>query len=201
MLTTFIYGLSDPTQYNKIRYIGKSDKPEIRYFEHLKDATTNINTHKTCWIRKLLSQNLQPTLIILDEVPIDKWKWFEKTWIDEYRKLGFKLVNTAEGGWGGAPYGNSYSIGNKNMLGKHHSEESRLKMKKAKMGNKNRVGTKHSANAIDKLKLGWIKRKENGYGHPTKGITKTEEQRKKISDTLKRRYSNKEIVVWNKNTK
>lgn len=144
METTFIYGLGDPTHFNKIRYIGKADNPKLRLRDHISKAIKDKeNNYKSNWIKTLLAKGLQPTLIILDEVPIDKWEWFEQTWINEYRKLGFKLTNTTDGGNGSKGYicsiENREKIskrlkGNKYFLGRKHSEETLIKMSNIKKG-------------------------------------------------------------------
>lgn len=98
MKTTFIYGLLDPRDNFKI-YIGKSDKPETRYKQHLNRLKQK--TKKTDWLNKLLTNGLKPELIILDEVSIDEWNNFEIYWINQFTTWGFELMNLTTGGEGG----------------------------------------------------------------------------------------------------
>ena len=47
-MNTFIYALIDP-RTNEIRYVGKSNMPNIRYKAHIRNRKQN-NTHKNNWI-------------------------------------------------------------------------------------------------------------------------------------------------------
>ena len=97
--TTFIYGLVDPIT-NKVRYVGKSINPKRRLYFHVREAQGNQleNSHKLNWIRKLLSQELCPTLKILQECAVDDWQKAEKYWISKYRKDKLGLTNVLDGG-------------------------------------------------------------------------------------------------------
>lgn len=97
MKTTFIYGLSDPRDPDNIRYIGKSNDPKNRLFEHISRINCKLqsNTHKNNWIRSLLKNNLKPKQIILAEVPIEDWKWWEKYYYETYLSYGNDLTNVA----------------------------------------------------------------------------------------------------------
>jgi len=107
METTFIYGLVDP-RTDEIRYIGKANDIRQRLKNHLNPARYRP-THKFNWIRKLRRLNMKPYLIILDEVPINDWKFWEKFWIQLIKSWGFNLVNHTEGGEG-LTYGNQTSF-------------------------------------------------------------------------------------------
>tara|TARA_R110000765_G_scaffold93781_5_gene176780 strand:- start:1791 stop:2402 length:612 start_codon:yes stop_codon:yes gene_type:complete len=94
--TTYIYELSE-LESNLPRYIGKSDNPDRRYREHLKDKK---NSYKRNWITSLLKRGEVPVLTIIEEVSIDEWSDSEKYWIEQYKAWGYKLTNTGEGGEG-----------------------------------------------------------------------------------------------------
>ena len=96
---TSIYSLSDPIS-GEIRYVGKSDNPNLRLIEHIKKSKYTI-THKNNWIKSLLKKNLKPVIEILDTVPISEWGFWENYWIEMIRAWEFKLTNIANGGCGG----------------------------------------------------------------------------------------------------
>jgi predicted GIY-YIG superfamily endonuclease len=96
--TTFIYALIDPKEKNESHiYIGKSDNPYKRYYEHLQDK---YPCHKTNWIQSLLKLGLIPNLQILEQCENTKIIWSEKERenISFYKKCGYDVVNTSEGG-------------------------------------------------------------------------------------------------------
>ncbi len=74
----------------------------------------------------------------------------------------------------------SYNIGNKHHLGKKHSEETKKKISKANKGKKPCLGKKHSEETLAKLRA----------------IIKTEEQRKKISESCKKRLKERELYTY-----
>lgn len=94
--TTFIYALKDP-RTEIIRYIGKANDPSKRYSNHINQCRDK-NTHKRNWINNLRIEKLKPILEILEEVPIEKWKEYEKKYIKKY--IGNDLMNYTEGGDG-----------------------------------------------------------------------------------------------------
>jgi hypothetical protein len=101
MNTTFIYTLEFPE--GNIRYIGKSNNPEKRLREHLKDSSEeNVNrngiSHKKSWIINLSKQELEPIVNIIDEINIEDWKWCEQYWIAQFKSWGFNLTNLTIGG-------------------------------------------------------------------------------------------------------
>lgn len=137
MKSVFIYALKDPRD-GRVRYIGKANDPEVRLKEHLR-ISCRKNTHCQNWISSLLAQSFYPVLETLDEVPADKWKFFERAYIKLYRDLGFDLTNTTEGGDGAD--------------GLKHSAESRAKISEATRGDKNPFfGKKHTEETLAKMR-------------------------------------------------
>jgi len=99
MKTTFIYGLLS-NRDNNVRYVGKANNPNERLRHHLYEAKSNRNnTHKSCWLRKELSENFKISFIILEECDFEKWEDREKFYIQLYDNL----TNTSIGGYGGSP--------------------------------------------------------------------------------------------------
>lgn len=107
METTNIYILKDPRN-NEIRYVGKANNPFERYRNH-NNQGRDKNTHKRNWINELRKDNLKPILEIIDTVPIDKWKEYEKFYIKKYINDGYDLVNYTDGG-DGATFANATSF-------------------------------------------------------------------------------------------
>lgn len=96
---TYIYALIDPTTH-EIRYIGKSNNPSGRLNRHIKESLYGHNNHRHRWIRKLLSNNLKPELIILDECDEKDWQIVEQAWICYGFDNNWPLVNSTFGGDG-----------------------------------------------------------------------------------------------------
>lgn len=94
MKTTFIYGLTDP-RTGVVRYVGKANDPQLRLTQHLKEEG---RTHKFYWIRHLAKLNLEPGLVILEEVGGEKEAWgeAERKWISQLPNL----TNGTKGGDG-----------------------------------------------------------------------------------------------------
>lgn len=95
MKQTFIYGLKDPVTKN-IRYVGKSNNPNKRIYEHHQIKRLKTNTHKNNWIKSLIKQNLKAELVILETCYEENWSEREKFWIRNIENL----TNTLEGGKG-----------------------------------------------------------------------------------------------------
>lgn len=106
--------------------MGKADNPLRRWKVHcLEDKNS---PHKSRWVAELRELGLTPELEILEEIPVEGWQEIEKEYIRVFRMIGIRLTNIAEGGEGGAP------IGNKNWLGRKHSEETKQKMRASGSG-------------------------------------------------------------------
>jgi len=87
----YIYALKDPNT-DKIRYIGSSNNPDKRLKEHISD-TKREKTKKSNWIKKLLKNNQQPILEILEKTSISEFEALEKKHIEQQESLGNKLLN------------------------------------------------------------------------------------------------------------
>lgn len=94
---TYIYGLKDPRD-GRIYYIGKSDKPKARLWQHMKD--TDTNRFKAEWIADVVSDGHKPVLTILAEVQFAEWEDAERRWIADGIKQKWPLTNIMPGGSG-----------------------------------------------------------------------------------------------------
>jgi group I intron endonuclease len=93
MPNTFIYGLIDPRN-DQVRYVGKSNNPQVRLLRHIKDAKAGGTCHRLSWIRGLLNLNLLPLLTVLEEVDVSVWGEREEYWIGKFDNL----TNMIDGG-------------------------------------------------------------------------------------------------------
>ncbi len=139
-----IYVLIDPVT-SEIRNVGQSVNVKRRYFAHTAPCDYNKgNTYNRRWIRSLAKRNLKPGIIIVEKVSIDQLDDAEMFWIEEFRRLDCKLTNTTEGGGGHRGFKQSAETRQKRskairrekhpMYGKHHSEETKLKISQTKVG-------------------------------------------------------------------
>jgi len=96
-MITYIYGLVCPMD-NTVKYVGKANDPNRRLRDHLVDFR-GVELNKALWIRTLKVNKLKPSILILEEVPIDSWEEREKYWISHYRTIG-GLLNVRNGGEG-----------------------------------------------------------------------------------------------------
>jgi hypothetical protein len=79
---TYIYGLMDG---DVVKYVGKSDNPNQRKYNHISEAlNSDSKTHRINWIKKMVKENKEISLKILEIVPYDKWEEKEKYWIEYY---------------------------------------------------------------------------------------------------------------------
>ncbi len=128
METTFIYALIDPRD-NKVRYIGKANKPKYRLQAHLTDKT---KTHKCSWIKSLLKEDLKPELLIIDEVSFKEWQFWEQHYISLYKSWGFNLTNGNSGGYGQVKCSETTRVKLRLAnLGKKISNATKIKMSKS----------------------------------------------------------------------
>ena len=91
-----IYGLRCPVT-QEIKYVGKTIcSLEKRFNDHLSEAlrTTEKLTYKHKWLQKLNSQNLKPTIELIEICTNDNWQEREIFWIAKYQNL----TNSTPGG-------------------------------------------------------------------------------------------------------
>ncbi len=119
--SVFIYGLVDK-KTNTLRYIGKTKDIKRRFKRHISERFLH-DSYKDRWIRKLIDDNQEPELLIIDVVDKLEWQYWEKFYISYYKFIGSYLTNGTNGG--DEP---------PSTKGRKHTEESKLKMSKTKKG-------------------------------------------------------------------
>jgi hypothetical protein len=86
--STFIYALRCPIT-GRIRYVGKTNDPERRIYQHL--GRDHANPAKAEWVNSLLAQGKEPTMVILEGVSRVGWKFSEHRWIRRLMAHGVPL--------------------------------------------------------------------------------------------------------------
>jgi hypothetical protein len=95
-----IYGLYSTRNCDDIKYIGKTIcRLSDRMDKHRTDSRNpNKNTHKDRWIRREVRDGYKVNIKLIATGPESNWQELEIFWIAEYKRLGYKLVNTELGG-------------------------------------------------------------------------------------------------------
>lgn len=171
-----IYGITSPS--GKI-YIGQARKIRKRWSEHRFPKNTYL---QNSFNKHGFEQHL---FNVLHELPSDVSQEvldvYECFYIEQYREVGFHLLNLKEGGIAGKQSEevkkkmSEILLGNQRWLGRKHTEETKKLMGEKSKGNQHWLGKKHTPETIELMK---IARAE---------YVITEETKTKISETLKGR--------------
>ncbi len=149
MKKAYIYTLSDPIT-GEVKYIGKTiNEPKIRLYGHLSESKKS-STHKSNWVKSLLSKGLKPIIGILDEVNNDDWEFWEDYWIEQFKTWGIELTNCIDGGKG---VSSEFMKKNNPMFNQKAVE----KMRNSMMGNQHAKGFKHSEETRKKVSKNNVK--------------------------------------------
>lgn len=162
-----IYGLIDPRN-NQLRYIGQSstglDRPKRHNSSYYLRPHKGLRTHKQRWILQLLSLNLKPEIIILEQ--LDKKEQLNESeifYIAYFKSLGCRLTNTTLGGQNSNPppkrvgwnhTEESKQIMRQKALGKIISQEQRDKISKKLTGRKNKSHSEETKRKIALTRIG-----------------------------------------------
>lgn len=94
-----IYGLIDP-QTKELRYVGQSRMGLKRPKTHMhKSVYTRYNSYLYCWIKSLISKNLTPEILIIEEMATpDQLSESEQFYIAYFKSIGCNLTNLTPGG-------------------------------------------------------------------------------------------------------
>ena len=167
VLSGEIYALTEPLT-GEIRYIGQTTESlKTRLRRHINESkSSKKRCYRLNWVKKLITQNMKPKIVLLERVPINELADREIYYIKKYKELNFRLVNSCDGGKGGM---------------RNASLETRKKISMANKGEKNGMyGKKHSSETIEKYK-----KKRRGKNHPMFGKKMSKETRLKISAARK----------------
>jgi hypothetical protein len=205
-----IYGLVDPTN-NEVRYVGwTSVGLNNRLKRHMRSHELKKHTHKNHWINKLLKQGLRPEIIELEKVLYSDFSNAEKKWIAFYGRD--KLTNDTDGGegmMGWTPSEETKKKISKAVSKYYESPEAREINRKLAIKqwsseeNRNNLSSiltqtwsseEKRMMASDRAKKRWEnedfrnnqiekhKGLQSGENNPMYGKTRTEEERRKISE-------------------
>lgn len=203
-MSIYIYGLIDPRD-KAIRYVGKACDLKRRIWNHTVPSRLKGNCHRQNWIKELRSLSLKPIVKVL-EVLEDEVNWddVERRWIKELRSKGCDLVNTTEGGEGGATM-----TGRKRIM----SAETRAKISENRKGISPKVSESTLKARAEGIRRAWARRREEGrtsWGHHSdaakRAISKARtgkpnsaEARKKMSIAKQGKpWSEARRAVWEK---
>lgn len=125
---THIYSLHDPAS-NELRYIGKTVQPVNQRLSQHRIQAKGRRTHLAYWIGSLglVCPTIRLMAIVEDSISSE----VERSLIAIYRRDGFRLTNSTDGGEG--------------MRGHVPSQQTRAKISKALKGNQFALGAKHTA--------------------------------------------------------
>jgi group I intron endonuclease len=143
---------------NKV-YIGQSKNPKTRWSRHKSDARYGKNNHLSLAIKKYGIENFEFTIIIQTKL-IDEVDNLEKLCILQYNSTDYSVgYNISSGGQACKLVSKETreKMSNKRkgkpspMLGKHHTDETKLILSESNKGNTFRLGTKVSIETKNKL--------------------------------------------------
>jgi hypothetical protein len=95
----FLYVLKNKN--NEIRYVGCTNRPKIRLWEHVRDAKKGVRTYKSNWIRSLLDKDEYPIFeIVSNHLHHSDVMVAEIELIKDLKESGCALTNATDGGGG-----------------------------------------------------------------------------------------------------
>lgn len=102
MSSVSIYALADPISPDRIRYIGKTQKPlHRRLAEHVAERNRAVShCHRKNWVKRLVLEGRTPVIWPIEVCDQSNWIEKEKHWISFFKPLGM-LTNGTDGGDGG----------------------------------------------------------------------------------------------------
>lgn len=114
----YIYGLSSSQEENNIRYVGYTNNPQKRKWDHITESRA-LKTYRHKWIQSILKEGNSLSLSVLRETTEAEKGKAETETILLLKSVGANLVNGNNGGLGG----------------KSPTKEVREKLSKSKIGN------------------------------------------------------------------
>ncbi len=153
-----VYALYDAREPGAVRYIGFSSDPQKRLGEHLTEVRKISKvTRKLTWLRQILSEGITPSWRVLDNAEtITAAAGIERIRIKEYRELGHSLTNGTHGGDGSTAWAKQETRDQqkKVMLDHWASPEGELHRQQNVEANKRiQTGRKRSDESREKMRL------------------------------------------------
>jgi hypothetical protein len=99
MSVVYIYVLCEPDRKRTPRYVGKTVNPERRLNQQMGYARNEPNTVNPLklWLRRLISEDKEPVMFIVETASSDNWQDRERYWIERLGKNSI-LLNVMDGG-------------------------------------------------------------------------------------------------------
>jgi len=95
-----VYALQDPRD-GAVRYVGFTADAQRRLGRHIRDARSSKgHNHRVNWIKALLKEGLEPSMVVVETGIGDNWADKERGWIRFFLDLGCRLTNGTDGGDG-----------------------------------------------------------------------------------------------------
>lgn len=101
MERSYIYGLVDPRS-GLVMYVGRSKDPAKRRWQHIHEARAKVKrgaklSRIAAWINDVEQSELEPQIVILDDVPQQEAEDAEAQWIRHYLELNQAQANGERG--------------------------------------------------------------------------------------------------------
>ena len=186
-MIVYLYGLR--ARGGPIRYIGKADDFQRRFFEHKKRARRGMKLPIYDWWRSMAED---PEIIPLVLVDHDHWQDAERSLIAAMRDYGARLLNVATGGEGGdfmqlkgQPLSREHrrriSIGMKNSPKRFRPHLSRLNLERNTTEKGKAIWTEERRKALSA--------KMRGSGNPFYGRKHSISTRNRIASAMRERHA------------
>lgn len=84
-----VYGLVDPRDANRIRYVGQATKPAARYMGHMHGPGNRVKA----WMLEMEEDGEAPAMVLLEDCEEGDLDVRENHWINHYKSLGQADLN------------------------------------------------------------------------------------------------------------
>lgn len=145
---TYIYSIDCPVTGSPV-YIGRSSNPSERIRKHIEDSLRRKNKSKKAqWICEQIAYGKRPKMSVLTCVKLSDCDFWESFYIGYFKMLGFKLLNSNDGGFGGRYDTDVRKKMSAARIGKTTSDNHKRAVALSSLGNKYAIGNKNRAKEI-----------------------------------------------------